>query len=161
MMIKKYNAIWSKISNIKKELDCKYIYNNFFLKTKINSYGNETTNIHTKIPEAASNYICWSVILIDNILKKDKNYYLQVFLIECKNIAKEQQVIRYITDDSGFPSDFDESDHDGVFKCAKRFLKQNKIRHSSLKQESRTQKSVRFLKLFFAVLCNTINYTLY
>ena len=63
----------------------------------------------------ASNYICWSVILIDNILKKDKNYYLQVFLIECKNIEKEKQVIRYTSDDSGFPSDFDESDHDGVF----------------------------------------------
>ena len=51
-----------------------------FMKTKIRSYGDETTDFYTrKIPEAGSSYICWSVILIDSVLKKGENYYLQVF----------------------------------------------------------------------------------
>ena len=111
-MMKKYNDIWKKISNIKIELDCKYMYNKIFLKTKIRSSSDETTTFHTRIPDAACNYICWSVISIDPVLKKDKNYYLQVFLIECKNIEKEKKVITYITDDLKFSSDLHESDED-------------------------------------------------
>ena len=43
---------------------------------KIRSYGDGSTDFHArKIPEADSNYICGSVILIDSVLKKDKNYY--------------------------------------------------------------------------------------
>ena len=41
-----------------------------------------------KIPKAGCNYICWSVILTDSVLKKDENYYPQVFLREKKYIEK-------------------------------------------------------------------------
>ena len=38
--------------------------------------GDEATDIHTrKIPKAGSNYICWSIMLIDSILKNDENCY--------------------------------------------------------------------------------------
>ena len=51
------------------------------LKTKIRSYRDEATNFHAwNIPGAGSNYICWSVILIDSVLKKDENYYSLKFL---------------------------------------------------------------------------------
>ena len=55
--------IWNKVSNsIKKELDCQPICNKIFLKTKTRSYGDETTDFHTrKLPEAGYNYICWWV----------------------------------------------------------------------------------------------------
>ena len=33
--------------------------------------------------------ICLLVILIDFVLKKDENYYLQMFLKECKDIFKK------------------------------------------------------------------------
>ena len=51
--LKKYNDIWNKVGNgIRKEFDCKVIYNKTFLKTKIKSYGNDATGFHTrKIPK--------------------------------------------------------------------------------------------------------------
>ena len=44
------------------------------------------------------NFICLAVILINYVLKKDKNCYLKMFL-KCKCIELEKKVIRYITDD--------------------------------------------------------------
>ena len=43
--LKKYNDIWSKVSNIiNKELDCKPIYNKNCLKSKLMSYGDAATD---------------------------------------------------------------------------------------------------------------------
>ena len=56
-----------------------------FLKNKIRFFGVETTDFQNKeIPKVGSNYIFLTVILLDFVLKKDENYYLQVFLKECK-----------------------------------------------------------------------------
>ena len=41
-----------------------------------------------------SNYTCLAVISLDSVLKKDSNYYPQVFLKVCKYI--EKKVIRHI-----------------------------------------------------------------
>ena len=49
---------------------------------------------------------CLAVISLDYALKKDENYYLQVFLIECKDIVKG--VIGHITED--LENSYDESD---------------------------------------------------
>ena len=51
------------------------------------------------MPEVGSNYTFLAVILIGFVLKKDGNYYTQVFLKECKYIEKEEKVIRYTNDD--------------------------------------------------------------
>ena len=48
-----------------------------------------------KIPKVDSNHTCLAVIRLDSALKKDENYYPQVFLKECKYIKKK--VIRHIT----------------------------------------------------------------
>ena len=54
-----------------------------------------------------SNHTCLAVISLDSALKKDENYYPQVFLKECKYIKKN--VIRQITQDiETFSSDSDE-----------------------------------------------------
>ena len=52
-----------------------------------------------------SNYTYLAVISLDSALKKDDNYYLQVFLRECKYI--EKKVIRH---DNVSLSDFSSSD---------------------------------------------------
>ena len=53
-------------------------------------HSNEVTNFHDKnIPKADSNHICLAVISLDFALKKDENYYPQVFLKECKYIEKK------------------------------------------------------------------------
>ena len=39
-LLEKYNTIWDKVSiDVKKEFDCKPVYNKTFLKTKIKSSG--------------------------------------------------------------------------------------------------------------------------
>ena len=56
---------------------------------KIKSYGDEAIDFHDKqIPKMDSNYTCLVVINLDSALKKYENYYLQVFLKECKYIEK-------------------------------------------------------------------------
>ena len=59
-----------------------------------------------KIPKLDSNHICLAVISLDSSLKKDDNYYPQVFLKECNYI--EKKVVRHIIDD--LESSSDESD---------------------------------------------------
>ena len=73
--------IRDKVSaNIKKEFDSEPFYNKNFLKTKLKSYGDNATDFYDKkIPNVNSNYICLAVISFDSALKKDENYYLQVF----------------------------------------------------------------------------------
>ena len=51
------------------------------MKTKIKSHGDEVADFYDKeIPKVESNYTCLSVISLDATLKKDENYYPQVFL---------------------------------------------------------------------------------
>ena len=44
-----------------------------------------------KVSKTDSNPICLAVISLDSALKKDDNYYLQVFLKECKYIDVNYQ----------------------------------------------------------------------
>ena len=81
-LIKKFNTIWDKVSaDIKKNLiESLYTMNNL-LKTKIKSIGDEVTDFYDKeIPKVRSNHTCLAVISWDSTLKKDGNYYPQVFL---------------------------------------------------------------------------------
>ena len=65
------DEIWKKVSNIlKKEFYSKAVYNEKYIKTKIKYYNGKID----------TNFL--SVILIDSVYKKDKNYYPQVFLEE-------------------------------------------------------------------------------
>ena len=80
------------------------------MKTKIKSHGDEVTDFYYKeIPKMDSNHTCLAVFSLDSALKKDENYYLELFLKECKYI--EKKVIRHINDNlSDFSSD-DDSDY--------------------------------------------------
>ena len=52
----------------------------------------KSTNFHNnKILKEGSQCIWLSVILIDSIYRKNSNYYLQVFLEECKYAVKEKK----------------------------------------------------------------------
>ena len=57
------------------------------MKTKIKSHGDEVTYLYDKkISEVDFSYACLAVITLDSALKKDENYYPQVFLKEFKYI---------------------------------------------------------------------------
>ena len=56
---------------------------------------NEVTDFYDKkIIKVGSNHSCLAVISLDSACKKDDNYYLQVFLKECKYI--EKKVVRHM-----------------------------------------------------------------
>ena len=81
------------------------------MKTKIKSHGDEVADFYDKrIPKMESNHTCLAVISLDSALKKDENYYPQVFLKECKYIDKK--VIRHINDNLSDSSSDDESDEE-------------------------------------------------
>ena len=106
-LLEKYNTIQDKVStDIKKEIHSESVCNKNFLKTKIESHSDEVTDFYDKeIPKVDSNYTCLSVTSLDSTLKKDENYFLQVFLKECKYIKKI--VVRHVSDNL---SDFSYSD---------------------------------------------------
>ena len=83
------------------------------METKIKPHPDEVTDFYEKeIAAMASNYTFLAVISLDSALKKDKKYYLQVFLKVWKNIKKK--VIRNINDNltdfssSNYSEDSDE-----------------------------------------------------
>ena len=90
-LLGKYNTIWDKVSaDIKKEFDSDPVYNKIILKTTIKFYGDEVTNFYDKkSSKMDSNHTCLAVISLDSPLKKDKNYYLEALLKECKYIEKK------------------------------------------------------------------------
>ena len=54
------------------------------------------------------------VILINLVFRTDKDYYSQMFLEECKYIIKENEMLKYITNDVEVSSD--ESDKKDTMK---------------------------------------------
>ena len=80
-----YNTIWDKVSAyIKKEFDIIGfpVYSKFFfLKIKEKPWVDEVTDFYNKeIPNVDSRHSFLAVIILDSALKKDDNYYPQVFL---------------------------------------------------------------------------------
>ena len=97
-LLETYNTTWDKVStDIKKEFDSELVYIKNYQKTRIKSQGDEVTDFYDKkITKLDSNHTCLAAISLDSALKKDGNYYPQVFLKECKHI--EEQVVRHIHD---------------------------------------------------------------
>ena len=85
-LFEKYNSIWNKVSaDIKKEFDTRSVYNKKVLITKLKSHVDVVTDFYNKeILKVDSNHTCLAVISLNSDLKKDENYYLQVFLKVCK-----------------------------------------------------------------------------
>ena len=101
-----------------------------------------------------SNHTCLAVICLDSTLKKDENYYPQVFLKECKYI--EKKVIRYINDNL---SDFflSMSLMKNVLKLVR--LVSKNIEHYFWKGECTQKRCGVFLKL--CLKYSKIHYTMF
>ena len=88
-LLEKHYTISDKVrADIKKEFDREPVHRKEFSKTKIKSDGDEVTGFYDKkIPKVDSYHTCLAVITLDSAaLKRDENYYQQVFLKECKYI---------------------------------------------------------------------------
>ena len=111
-----------------------------------------------EIPKADSNHTCLAIFSLDSPLKKDQNYYLQVFLKEWKYIKKK--CFRYIIDDLESSSldsdDFEDSEEEQIkairltfFERAilnKVFIKQAILKNYFLLFETAILKKVFFEK---------------
>ena len=61
------------------------------------SYGDDVIFYYDKeIPQGVADYTYLAVISVRSALKKDENYYPQVFLKECKYI--EKQLVKHISE---------------------------------------------------------------
>ena len=87
-ILKKYLEIKDKIKSlIKNKFNSELVYNDKYIKTKIEICNNRVyTNFqHNKIPEDNEYFACLSVTLLDYIfVNSGKEYYQQIFLEECK-----------------------------------------------------------------------------
>ena len=63
-----------------------------------------------KIPKGDFQCICLSVILIDSIFRAGNNYYLRVFLEECKYVVKGKRMLKHIIDEIESSCDSDRKD---------------------------------------------------
>ena len=87
-LLKKYNKIWERVSNLLSiKFDSEPVYgdNNKNIKTKIKLYGDKiNTNFQDKkIPKENASYKCLSLIVLESVTRASKKYYPQTLLEEC------------------------------------------------------------------------------
>ena len=88
-LLKTYTKIWTKASNL---LDIKFDSepasgdNDTYIKTKIKTYGDKVSaNFQgKKVPKENASYKCWSLVMLDFVIKASKKYYPQELVEECK-----------------------------------------------------------------------------
>ena len=71
------------------------------IKTKMKIYaGSMITNFNNKkIPKEKAPCQCLSVIILDSIIKANKNYYPQTLLEECKYVQEKIKIENLVDDD--------------------------------------------------------------
>ena len=77
-LLRKYNKIWGKISNLMNiEFDSEPVYgdNDKYIKTKMKMYEDRVnTNFQgKKVPEENTSYKCLSSIVLDSVIRVNKN----------------------------------------------------------------------------------------
>ena len=98
------------------EFDSEAIYgdNDKYIRAKITSYGDKAnTNFQgKKMPKESASYKCFSLIIIDSIMKVSKKCYPQILLEECKYEIKNTKMENLINDDLDLNSSDDETDNE-------------------------------------------------
>ena len=75
--------------------------NDNYIKTNIKLYGDKT-NIDfkgKKIPKENASYKCFSLIMLDSVIRANKKYYPQTLLEECKYEIKKNKMENLINGD--------------------------------------------------------------
>ena len=117
-LLKNYNKIWEKISNlldIKSVSQLVYGDGDKYLKSKIKMYRDSVnTNFQGKrVPKENASYKCLSLIMLDSVIRANKKLYPQTLLEECKYVIKKNKIENLINNDLSLSSS-DESDNESV-----------------------------------------------
>ena len=80
-LLNRYNTTWGKIcSDIRNEFDSEPVCDKNFLKTKIKSHGDETTDFHdNEMSKVGSDHTCLAVTNVDSSRKKMKTIICNCF----------------------------------------------------------------------------------
>ena len=120
-LLKKYNKIWEKISNLMNiEFDSEPVYgdNDKCIKAKIKMYEDRVnTNFQgKKMPKENASYKCLSLITLGSVIRINKKYYPQTFLEECKYVIRKNKMENLINEDLDLSSsDRSDSESDNEF----------------------------------------------
>ena len=103
-LLKKYSKIWETTEGLMKiNFESKPVYgdDDNYIKAKIKTYaGNIITNFHRKkMPKEKALCKCFSIIMIDSVIKANKKYYPQTLLEECKYTQEKIKIENYINED--------------------------------------------------------------
>ena len=102
-LLKNYNKIWEKIEKLMGiDFESKPVYgdDDKYIKTKIKIYtGSTVTNFHNKkMPKEKAPCKYLSIIMLDSVIKANKNYYPQTLLEECKYVQEKIKIENHIDD---------------------------------------------------------------
>ena len=103
-LLKKYNKIWEKISNL---LDIKFdsqpVYGDGdkYIKTEIKMDGHRVnTNFQgKKVPKENASCKCLSLIMLDFVIRANKKFYPQTLLEESKYVIRKNKMENLINND--------------------------------------------------------------
>ena len=103
-LLKKYTKIWEKISNLMNiEFDSELVYgdNDKYIKTKIKMCEDRVnTNFQgKKVPKENAPYKCLPLIMLDSVIRVNKEYYPQTLLEDCKYVIGKNKMENLINDD--------------------------------------------------------------
>ena len=92
-LLKKYNKIWGKISNLLNiKFDSEPVYGDGdkHIKTKIKIYEDRVnTNFQgKKVPKENASYKCLSLTMSDSVIRANEKFYSQTLLEECKYVIR-------------------------------------------------------------------------
>ena len=115
----KDDKVWDKYDKIcnviKDKLGIKFhskpVYEYKYLKAKVREYEDviKTNFLGNDVPKENIHYTCIACITIDSVMEKDKKYFPQVYLEECKYKITKIQMPRFINAELKSDSDLDSS----------------------------------------------------
>ena len=102
-LLKNYNKKWGKVEKlIRINFESKPVYgdDDNYIKTKMKIYaGSMIKNFHDmKMPKEKALCKCLSIIMLDSVIKANKNYYPHTLLEECKYVQEKIKTENHVDD---------------------------------------------------------------
>ena len=103
-LLKSYTKIWEATERLMKiNFESKPVYGDHdkYIKARIKAYADSIiTNFHNKkMPKEKAPCKCLSIIMIDSVIRRNKKYYPQTVLEECKYMQEKIKIVNDIDED--------------------------------------------------------------
>ena len=95
----KYDKIWNVIKDkLRIKLHREPVHEHKYLRVRVREYDGviKTNFLGNNIPKENMHYTCIARITVDSVMRMDKKYFPQDYLVECKYKIKKIQTPRFI-----------------------------------------------------------------